>query len=127
MTCFTMRGISLVCLLGLWLTWGCSTLQTGVTNEAGTVVANLDSTPEKIAAATRDAVKDLNLALISAQADENDGLVEARTAQEVRVKIKMTAQGDKTSQVSIRVGTLGDEALSLRLLNRIKARLNSPR
>jgi len=49
--------------------------------------------------------------------------VVARTVQDDRVRVEGELQGQNLTEIEIRVGTMGDEALSRRVLDAIRARL----
>lgn len=115
--------IALIALtLGLLLT-GCSTHEPGVKNFAGSIEGYVDASPERTAAAAETVVKDLKLALVSSVATKLDGKVVATTAQGKDVTIDIKRAGDNVSEVSIRVGTLGDESLGVKIFNDIKKQL----
>lgn len=102
---------------------GCSTAAPGVTNEAGTYVAAMEAKPDQVAKAAEDVCKELKLTIVTANASALDGLVEAKTAQDTSVTIKIQRMTDTQSEVTVRVGVLGDSELSMMILNKIKARL----
>ena len=121
-----MRYFLLVCLLlSLTLIWigGCSTAAPGITNQAGTYVAAFDGKPDKVTQVAENVCKDLKLTILKANATTLDGLIEAKTAQNSSVTIKISRLNDTQSEVSVRVGVLGDSELSIMILNKIKARL----
>ena len=102
---------------------GCKTDQPGVTNTAGTIKATLASTPDAVTEASKKVLEDMDLAIISSGSTAIDGKVEARTAQDVKVKITCDTAGDNVTDIAIRVGTLGDKELSLAILDAIKEEL----
>lgn len=55
--------------------------------------------------------------------DARTGILESRTADDQKVTIRVTEVTEDTSEVRIRVGTFGDEKLSLDLIRRIEDRL----
>jgi hypothetical protein len=122
MTLMRVLTLSLALALGL-LAVGCSTDEPGVKNVAGAIEGYVDASPERTAAAAETVVKDLKLVLVSSVATKLDGKVAATTAQGDKVTIDIKRAGDNVSEVSIRVGTLGDEALGLKIFNDIKKQL----
>lgn len=103
----------------------CKTSQIGVTNRLGTIKTMLDSPPDRVIAAAEEVLREMDLEILEARSTSLDGRVEARTANDRPILVKTELAGNNVSEVSIRVGsTLGDEALSLQILNRIKERLN---
>lgn len=103
---------------------GCSTIVPGATYNLTTLEAMIPATPEEITHAAQAVVEDMSLILVSADATGLDGLVVARTAQRKRVTIDIKRQTDKVSHVKIRVGTLGDQATSVMILERIQDELS---
>lgn len=122
MTTLRVLFVAMCLSLGL-LTVGCSTHEPGVKNVAGTIEGYVDASPERTVAAAETVVKDLKLVLISAVSTKLDGKVVATTAQNREVTIDVERVGDNVSEVSIRVGTMGDEALGLKIFTDIKKQL----
>jgi len=92
----------------------------------GDTEANLEGNPGQVVAAANAALKeDLKLALVSSSVTSLDGTVIARTADDTKVDVTIKSTGDKSSNVSVRIGTFGDQALSAQILEKIKARLGS--
>ncbi len=118
------RQLVLVLLaVGFMVVLGCKTDQPGVTNTAGTIKATLASNPDKVTEVSKKVLEDMDLAIISSGSTSIDGQVEARTAQDVKVKITCNKAGDDVTDISIRVGTLGDKQLSMTILDEIKKEL----
>ncbi|MGE5608167.1 MAG: DUF3568 family protein [Bacillota bacterium] len=92
----------------------------------GDLDANVDASPQRTVEATNAAVKDLGFVLVSSNGSAADGEVIARTATDKRVKVTMKRLSEKSSKVTIRVGTWGDEAISVQVLEKIKAHLQTP-
>ena len=68
-------------------------------------------------------LRKMDLSVSHVAATEIDGIVTARTAQDREVTIKVDKQGDGVSHVSLRVGMLGDEQISLAVLERLEREL----
>lgn len=112
--------------LGLMLVAGlaaCSTGQSGVSNRLGTITATLSASPQAVTEAGKETLEEMDLIIISSDATAVDGRVVARTARDDSVTIEVESAGDNVSDVGIRVGTFGDEAMSLTILEGIKQRL----
>lgn len=97
---------------------------------AGTVAyvrGELESTLPKALArsleATRQAIEQLKLAKISDKEDALGGVIVARTADDKRIEVKLTAVGEGITKVQIRVGVFGDNTVSRAVYDRIKANL----
>ncbi len=117
------KFVSLLCIVALMNLTACSTGHVGVKNYAGTVVTYIDATPEQITNAAVNTIRELKLTLISSSWSTLDGEVVARTAQDKKVDIEIKGVGQNISKIEIRVGVWGDEAMSVRILDKIKAKL----
>lgn len=95
----------------------------GVAWVRGALEVNLEDNLDGVYRATQNAVRGLEFAPISERKSGVDAAVLARTALDKRVEIVLKKIGPNTTHVSIRVGIFGDEALSLAVLDRIKAGL----
>lgn len=73
--------------------------------------------------ATQRALKDLQFARIEEQKSGVDAELVSRTALDKRVQIKLKKVTDGLTKVYIRVGVIGDQELSLTILEKIKAEL----
>lgn len=85
----------------------------------GTVSANFERTE----AAANAAIADLQFAKVSEQHDALLAIITARTAADKKVEIRIENGGQAVSTVKIRVGLIGDESLSLTIMDKIKAHL----
>jgi len=72
--------------------------------------------------ATQKAMNDLELAITSREKDAFNGQLIARGAGDRKIKVKLKRQSDTLTEIRIRVGILGDEPLSLHILEKIKKR-----
>jgi predicted nicotinamide N-methyase len=73
--------------------------------------------------ATQRALKDLQFARIDDQKSGVDAQLISRTALDKKVEIKLKKVTDGLTKVQIRVGVVGDQELSLTILEKIKAEL----
>jgi hypothetical protein len=89
----------------------------------GTLVSLVDATPDQVATAAERALTDMKLMGVTSKATQLDGLVEARTAQNDEVTIRINSVGENVSEIRIRVGNLGDTGISQTILAKIKANL----
>lgn len=123
--------LSLIVALGLLpILSGCAAAVAGAAAGAGAIAyvrGELQSTLEhdfnRTVEATRTALKDLEFARISEKKDAIDAEFIYRTALDKKITIKLAKVTDKTTKVKIRVDLLGDEALSMTILEKIKANL----
>ena len=89
----------------------------------GELTDEVPASPQKVVTAANAAFHDLQMTVISSESSVADGKVVAVTATEKKVKVEIKARSTAISKVSIRVGTWGDEALSVRIMDSIKAHL----
>lgn len=89
----------------------------------GDLEATLESSLNAAAKATDRAIGQLEFAKVSDRKDALTANYVARTAQDKKIEIILTKVGDKVTKVRIRVGVFGDEAVSLAILEKIKAGL----
>lgn len=95
----------------------------GVAWVRGALETNLEAGLDEAYAAAQEAIAQLELAKISEKKSALDAALLARTALDKRIEIVLKRVGPKTTHVSIRVGVFGDEALSLTVLERMRAAL----
>ena len=115
------------CAVSLLLT-GCAALLVGAAAGAGGVAyvqgeLKVTESVSLVVAqrAAEKALTDLKLGIQKRQADGLSGVLEARTAGDQKVTVKTKRIADKSTEIGIRVGVLGDEAKSRQILNRIQA------
>lgn len=102
---------------------GCKTTQPGVTNTFGTIETLVEAPPQAVTRAATEALQDLDLIVISSQATNLSGEVVARTPDDKRVTVTVEPRPNNLSQINVRTGTVGDTSMSMRIVNRIKAKL----
>jgi hypothetical protein len=112
---------------------GCATLPRGPIQEsaapdfayaAGRATQSFAAPPSAVLAALNDAMGDLNLVSIRPTREGTVSRIEADTAD--RRKVAANVRSNRgTSQVAVRVGWFGDEALSRALLERVGVRLGT--
>lgn len=89
----------------------------------GELDATLNERYDRVISASNDAVEKLELARISEAKDVFSAVIIARTAEDKKVRIKLTKEGEKMTKVQIRIGIFGDEEKSRAILDRINAGL----
>lgn len=89
----------------------------------GEFQTTVDASPQRAATAAERGLRDLDIKEVKSSATEIDGKVTGRTALDKEVVITIKRQTESTSSLSIRVGAFGDEALSQKIYEKIKARL----
>ncbi len=84
------------------------------------------TTPPEAIAASKAALKDLGIVLLSSSADELGGEIVARTATDDKVSIKAEFKSNRVTEVRIRIGVFGNQALSREILSKIETHLPKP-
>jgi len=75
--------------------------------------------------ATVQALKDLNMPVVTDRSDNLTAEIKSRLADGKEVTIELDRETQKTTKIGIRVGMVGDEKQSLEILDHIKKRLPS--
>jgi hypothetical protein len=109
---------------------GCVVAAAGAAAGAGTVawvegklVVTLDHAYGHVLRASDQAITQLQFMKVSDARDALSAELVSRTAEDKKVRISLKKEGDHLTEVQIRVDTFGDKALSLAVLDRIKANL----
>jgi len=89
----------------------------------GELTATLPHHVGRVTDATEQAIAQMQFAKISEKRDALSANIIVRTAEDKKVEINLTRQADDTTKVDIRVGLMGDEALSRAVLEHIKSNL----
>ena len=89
----------------------------------GDLEATLPKDYNKVVAATKESIGQLEFAKVSENKDALKAVLISRTALDKKVEITLTNSGKKQTSVKIRVGIFGDEQLSLAILDKIKSDL----
>jgi len=125
---FPKAALGLALLLAVSGLTGCVSSTTST--PAGTVVyayrhvdATLAEDYTKVVEAARQAIQVLEFSKVSENKDAFVAVLEAHTALDKEVEITVTNTGKNLTNIKIRVGTLGDQGMSLAILDKIKAHL----
>lgn len=94
----------------------------GVLWVRGAIETNLDRDLDRVYRASQDAVADLQFAKVSERKSGLDAQIIARTALDKKIEIKLEKVGSAT-KIMIRVGVMGDQQMSISILDRIKSQL----
>ncbi len=89
----------------------------------GDLDANLSANLERSSKAVNRAVETLQFAKVSENKDALQAIFVARNAADKKIEIRLETAGDSLTKIKIRVGVFGDEALSLAILDKVKAAL----
>lgn len=114
-----------LCLCGAT---GCTTVVNNTTPGAvvyvrGELQANLDKRFEVVTKAANRALTDLQFSSIEEKKDALVALLDARTAEDVRIHIKVERTSDTLTTVRIRAGLIGNEKLAYAVFNKLKENL----
>ena len=116
-------GLMMVVAFASFALTGCETGQSGTKNVLGEYSATMAYPADAVTRAAEAVLRDeLRLIDVTANSTTIDGKVKAKTAQNDSVTVAIESIGENVSEVKVRVG-LGDESLSLTILDKIKARL----
>lgn len=126
-----LKSLLLLSLLSLAALFSVSCVAVAVGAAAGGTVAYVrgdlqvtyDASIDDVQNAAVAAVKELGFSLISDRGDRTGGEVVARTSEDRRIQITIKPAGDNLTEARIRVGTFGDQDLSLRINEAMRRRL----
>jgi hypothetical protein len=131
-SCVRSRPVRLALLAGvlsaLALTSGCILAAVGAGAAAvgyveGSLTAPLTTGLDPAARAGNAAIQQLGFAKVSEKKEATSDVIVARTGTDKRIEVKVEFVTNEVTKVTIRVGTFGDEALSMAILDKIKANL----
>jgi uncharacterized protein YceK len=118
--------LSLLVILCL-ITSGCAAIVVGaaaggaaVGYYKGWLVDQIPTTVPKAFEATKAGLKELNLPVYKGRYDQIKGTVDSELADGTNVYVKLRATEGGTTEIKIRVGTIGDKDASHRILKAIK-------
>ncbi len=124
----SLRRLFVAALLGISLAGlsGCIAAAAGagagvVAYARGDLDATLSHDYSRVVESARRAIGELEFAKVSDNKDALKAVLVARTALDKKVEITIANSGKKLTNIKIRVGLFGDEALSLAVLDKIKA------
>ncbi|RLE28210.1 MAG: hypothetical protein DRJ65_00295 [Acidobacteria bacterium] len=89
----------------------------------GTLKGVLAAGLPKVEAATGAAMEELNFVAVDVVSDKLKGTVSARMADGTKVTVKMQAEDFEATTVKIKVGTWGDQSISVQILRHIQRKL----
>jgi hypothetical protein len=89
----------------------------------GQLEANLDHDLDAVFKASQRAMAKMEFAKIDDHKSRIDAQLVSRTALDKKVEIRLQKVTDRLTKVQIRVGLIGDQELSMLLLEKIKAEL----
>lgn len=86
----------------------------------GELQVNIDRRFEVVERAAGKALAELQFSKIEEKKDALVAIYTARTAEEIKINIKVEKQSDALTTVRIHAGTIGNEKLSYAVYNKIK-------
>jgi hypothetical protein len=86
----------------------------------GTLEVNIGTDYSKVVTATQTAVKELEFTKVSEKKDALKAEFISRTALDKKVEINLIKAGDRVTKIQIHVGFIGDQDMSLAILDKIK-------
>lgn len=89
----------------------------------GELSATLSSDYGEVTEATHRAIEQLQFAKVSERKDALLDVIVARNAADKKIEIRLENTARDLTKVRIRIGIFGDEALSMAILDKIKANL----
>jgi hypothetical protein len=95
----------------------------GATWYSGRLESNLGANLDEVFRASEKAIAELQFAKVSDRKSTIDAQLISRTAVDKKVSIVLNQVTEDSTKVSIRVGLMGDQALSQAILEKIKANL----
>ena len=95
----------------------------GVAYADGVLTSTLGNNYDAVVSATNRAMDQFQFAKPEEQKDALSDTLTTHTAKGDRVQIVLSRVNDNTTKVEIRIGTFGDESLSMSILDKIKANL----
>jgi hypothetical protein len=119
-------GLFLVSQAGCLLVAAAAGTGATVAYVRGDLESNVDADPKTVADAAERALKSLDIAVISKEASLIDGKVQGRTARDVKITVVIKGESEKSSHVSVRMGTFGDAATQSNILEHIRKELTAP-
>lgn len=89
----------------------------------GELESSLDANFDRALRASQRTIEQLQFAKVSEKKDALVATLLARNADDKRIEIRVESEGANRARVKIRVGIIGDESLSLTILDKIKSNL----
>lgn len=94
----------------------------GISRNINSYVTTVSATPDQAIAAAREVAHDMQLTEVMYSASATEGKLIATNSTEKTFEFTTTREGDRVSELSVRVGN-GERELSYTLIDKIKAKL----
>ena len=95
----------------------------GVAYHDGALRAVVKADPPKVAEAAKESLSDMKITVTIDNSDQVSGLVKGVTADDKTVTVRVKREADGVSNIEIRVGFFGNEAISREILQHINEHL----
>jgi hypothetical protein len=105
---------------------GCASMSSGAATEAGVeyffgdLRGTMKVEAQRLFDVSYDVIDGMGLRVEKSEVTEIDGEIVAYTARDKKVHLRIDSLPGNESKLSIRIGSLGDENLSLRIYERIR-------
>jgi len=126
MKLFQKYSLTIFCIFSLITMAGCIPLLIGavagvggMTYIKGSLVHNVDDTVKRVNKASMEALKDLELFVISDELNRRSSVIKAEYENGKDVSVFVDALTERSSKITIRVGVFGDQVKSQAILNAI--------
>lgn len=119
-------SIAAMICLSLLLSYGCALVVGGAAGAGavayvrGELKALEDVTLDRAWPAAKQAMSDLEFMVTDSEKDAFNGRLTARGAGDKKIVVSLKKESDAVTEIRIRVGSFGDEAMSRKILETIK-------
>lgn len=118
--------LSLMLLTGCLAAAAAGAAGAGVAYAKGDTAGLVKAEPAEVMDAARAAFGEVGVFVTGTSVEPRKSQLRGRTAADQSVRVTVTTQEGGLNELSVRVGTFGDEALSAELYRRIVNRLGGP-
>jgi Tfp pilus assembly protein PilV len=117
--------VSAILLSAAGMLTACQTDSPGVKSSYHSQWTTVGANTVKTTEAAKDALQDLKLQKIESKSTEVDGFACGYTADDKKITVDIRKVTDKTSEVSVNVGVMGDPELGKEIIARIRKDLGA--
>ena len=130
MKLFRKLSLNILCIFSLMAMVGCIPLLIGavagvggMTFVKGKLIHNVDHTVSQVNKASLKALKDLHLFVTSDELNKRSSVIKAEYESGKNISVFIDALTERSSRITIRIGTFGDPEKSQAILNAILKKL----
>lgn len=113
--------------IGAPIVGGCASGQPGVRTTGIYQYTTLSANTEEATDAAAEVLEDMELKDVQSRSTSIDGWATAKTADNTEVKVSLSRVNEKVTDVSVRVGSVGDTSLGNEIIARIEKELGIDR